>query len=294
MLNPHARFGRARRLQPEVEGAFRARGIAAEFRLTEFPGHGTELVAGMEAGCYDGVVAAGGDGTLFEVVNGLYALEPADRPPLGVLPLGTGNAFARDLELRSGDWQEALDIIAGGRLRKVDVGQVTTLVERFHFINIIGWGFVVDSGLAARRFKLAGDGAYTLGVLTAMASLKTQSLRIELDGQVIEQDNLLGEVSNSRYTGTHFLIAPDARLDDGLFDVTLVRRLSRRRLLRLFPTIYDGRHLEFEEVTARQARHVRVTEPAGLPLMPDGEFRGHTPLEIQCIPRDLKLFYPAG
>lgn len=293
VLNPLARSGRAGRLQADIEAAFRGHSIDADFLVTRQPGNATELVADLEPGRYDAVVAGGGDGTLFEVLNGLYQLPKPDRPTLGLLPLGTGNAFARDLGLAPFEWQKAVDIIAGGRHRRIDIGRITTPEEEFHFINIIGWGFVVDAGLASRRFKLAGNGAYTLGVLAALINLKTRPLSIELDGQSMEQDNLFVEVSNSRYTGTNFLMAPNAKLDDGLFDVTLVRRLPRRRLLRLFPTIFDGRHVQFEEVTCVQARHIRVLAPQGLPLMPDGEFRGSTPLEIECLHRDLTVYFPS-
>jgi diacylglycerol kinase (ATP) len=85
-------------------------------------------------------------------------------------------------------------------------------------------------------------------------------------------------------------MAPAAEFDDGLLDVTLLRRLSRRRLLRLFPTIYRGRHVEYAEVLTRHARCVRLLAPAGLSLAPDGEFRGNTPATIECLPRDLSLF----
>jgi len=292
VLNPHARAGRAGRLQPDLQAAFARYSIETEFHLTRGSGDATERVAGLEAGRYSGVLAGGGDGTLFEVLNGLYRLDADQRPPLGLLPLGTGNAFARDLGLEPFEWEKAVEIIAAGHVRRVDVGQVSTPREQFHFVNIIGWGFVVDAGLAARRYKIAGNGAYTLGVLTALARMRSRPLIMELDGELIEQDNLFVEVSNSRYTGTRFLMAPGAVLDDGLLDVTLVRRVSRRRLLRLFPTIFDGRHVDCEEVTTRQASHIRLSAPEGLPLMPDGEFFGKTPLEIRCLQQDLELYFP--
>lgn len=289
MLNPLARSGRAGRLQEDIRAGFARHSIAADFLETRAPGGATRLVAGLEPGRYDAVVAGGGDGTLFEVLNGLYRLDRDDRPPLGLLPLGTGNAFARDLGLQPLDWPAAIDLIATGESRLIDVGHVRTPEESFYFLNIIGWGFVVEAGRAAGRLKFTGNAAYTLGVLIALVRLRTHRLRIELDGEVIEQENLLTEVSNSRYTGTQFLMAPSAELDDGWLDVTLVRRLSRRRLLRLFPTIFDGRHVNEPEVTTRRARHIRVIHPAGLPLMPDGEFRGTTPLEITCLERDLEV-----
>jgi diacylglycerol kinase (ATP) len=204
--------------------------------------------------------------------------------------VGTGNAFARDLGLLSSDWRKAVDILANGSTRQVDVALVRTGSDEFHYLNIIGMGFAVDAGLTAKKLKLLGNAAYTLGTLWRVLQLKSYPLEIEIDGQRISEDNVFVEVSNSRYTGTTFLIAPGALLDDGLLDVTLLRRLPRRRLLRLFPTIYTGRHVDFEEVGTYRASHVRINAPAGMMLAPDGEFRGTTPVDIHCLHKDLELF----
>ena len=267
-----------------------ARGLRPEFLQTASAGHATELVAAAELRDFQGLVAVGGDGTLFEVVNGLYRRSDGARIPLGLVPVGTGNAFARDLELRPGAWREGVAVIARGRTRRVDVGRVSCPGDEFHFLNIIGMGFAVDAGLAARKLKFLGNAAYTLGTLWRVLRLRSYPLDIEIDGRRQRQDNVFVEVSNSRYTGTTFLIAPHARLDDGLLDVTLLRPLSRRRLLRLFPTIYTGAHVQFEEVRTCRARHVRIRAPEGMPLAPDGEFRGRSPVDIRCLPGDLELF----
>ena len=100
------------------------------------------------------------------------------------------------------------------------------------------------------------------------------------------------EISNTRYTGTSFLMAPDAVLDDGLLDVTLLGTLSRWRLLRLFPTIYKGHHVRYDEVQTCKARVIRITAPEGLVLAPDGELKGCTPATITCLERDLQIFGP--
>jgi diacylglycerol kinase family enzyme len=115
-------------------------------------------------------------------------------------------------------------------------------------------------------------------------------LRIEIDGRLTEQENVLVEISNTRYTGTSFLIAPSAQMDDGLLDATLLRNLPRLRLLRLFPSIYSGRHVDFEEVTVIQGKRIRILAPQGYPMVADGEFRGQTPVEISCLHRDLAIF----
>jgi diacylglycerol kinase (ATP) len=251
-------------------------------------------VAAADLMGYDGLLAAGGDGTLFEVLNGLYEHPPERRPPLGVVPVGTGNAFARDLGLQPGDWARSVALIGAGRTRQVDVGRAEPAgagPERaFHFLNIIGAGLPVAAMRTAERIKFIGRSAYSAAALWRAMRLQSYPLVIQMDDERVEQDALFVEISNTRYTGTTFLIAPSARLDDGLLDVTLVRRLPRRRLLRLFPTIYRGEHVGHPEVTTRQAREVRILAPDGLELAPDGEIRGHAPVTIRCLHRDLRIF----
>lgn len=294
VFNPRAAFGRARRLLPLVRS--RLEGFAqVDVLLTAGPGDAVHRVGDAKLSAYDGLVAAGGDGTLFEVLNGLYRHQPGRRPPLGLLPLGTGNAFARDLGLQPGDWEKGIALIRAGGLRRVDVGRAQPARGEgswpaFHFLNIIGAGLPVDAMRAAEHIKFVGRHAYSLAALWRALQLRSYPLRVELDGEVIEQDALFVEVSNTRYTGTHFLIAPAARLDDGLLDVTLVRRLSRTRLLRLFPTIYRGAHVQHGEVLTRQASSVVISGPPGLELAPDGEIAGHTPARISCLPGDLEIF----
>jgi diacylglycerol kinase (ATP) len=204
--------------------------------------------------------------------------------------MGTGNAFARDFGLMPSNWPDAVRLLAAGRTRQVDVGKAVCKGDQFYFLNIIGLGFAVDAGLAARKLKFVGNAAYTLGTLWRTLWLKSYPLVIECDGERVEQDNVFVEVSNSRFTGTRFLIAPAAEIDDGFLDVTLLRNLSRIRLLRLFPTIYKGRHVDFDEVETRRVRHLRILSPANMTLAPDGEFRGRTPVDIQCLHKDLDLF----
>ena len=290
IFNPSAAHGRSVKKLKSIRSSFANLGIDASFVPTSHPGHGTELVAGTSLSGYDGVVAAGGDGTLFEVLNGLYRHAKAERVPLGLLPIGTGNAFARELHLRGDTLAHAIEILHRGRTRQVDVGHVKTPERSFYFVNIVLMGFAVDAGLTARKLKFLGEPAYTLATLWQVLKLKSYPLIMETDGVPRKSDNIFIAVSNSRYTGTHFLIAPTASLDDGKLDVTMLEKLPRRRLLKLFPSIYSGRHVEYDEVKALQAAHIVIRSPAGLMLGPDGEFCGTSPAEISCLHRDLEIF----
>jgi len=145
VYNPSAAHGRAGSSLGQVRGLLAVRGVDAEIRLTERPGHAVEIVRDADLGEFECVVAGGGDGTLFEVVNG-YFLNPIEsRPPLGVLPVGTGNSFARDIGLRTGALEQAIDLVCGGHHRAVDVGRFTTGGETYHYLNILGLGFVCDA-----------------------------------------------------------------------------------------------------------------------------------------------------
>lgn len=290
IFNPNAAHGRSVRRLAAIKAQFEELCVKATFISTTHAGHGRELVASARLSDYDGLVAAGGDGTVFEVLNGLYSHPKSERIPMGLLPLGTGNAFARELHLDEDVLSSAIELLHRGQTREVDVGFVQTADQSFYFINIVSMGFAVDAGLKARKMKLFGEAAYTLATLWQVLRLKSYPLELELDGKTVTSDNVFITISNSRFTGTHFLIAPEAKIDDGQFDVTILQRLPRLRLLKLFPTIYSGRHVEYTEVSTCKASRITICAPQGFLLGPDGEFFGTTPAEISCLPGDLKVF----
>jgi diacylglycerol kinase (ATP) len=289
VYNPRAANGRAGRALANVRELFVARNVDTDVVLTEAPGHATEIVRQCDFRGYDGVVAGGGDGTLFEVLNGLFLNDPETRPPLGVLPVGTGNAFSRDIELRTGALDKAVELIGCGSRRAVDVGRFTANGEPRHFLNILGLGFVSDVGERAHRLKRIGNLSYTIGVLLQLISLSSYRMTIEIDGEVMERENIFCEISNTRYT-SNFLMAPDASIDDGLFDVTLLGKASRTRLLRCFPTIFTGEHIHLDEVETFRAKKIRIETDQPKVLAPDGENLGSTPVEVECLPRAVDVF----
>lgn len=290
VMNPQAGGGRAARLLPAIERELSRRSNELEVYSSSEVGSIRDWLGKKNLEGTDALIAAGGDGTLFETLNGLMCHSPQSRPPLGVLPIGTGNAFSRDLGLHAGDWQSALTLIFNGEIRQIDLGQIDCAQGRSYFLNIAGLGFVVAAGLTARKLKSMGRSAYTLAALWQTLKLRSHSLRMEVDGRLIEQDNLFVELSNSRYTGTSFLMAPGARLDDGMLDLTLLHALPRHRLLRLFPTIYSGKHVTYSEVTVMQGSEFEIIEPVGYPMIIDGEFVGSTPAGIRCLPGELSIF----
>lgn len=257
--------------------------------LTARRGHAIELVRNADLGSYDGVAAGGGDGTLFEVVTGWFRNVGGTKPPLGVVPVGTGNAFCRDIGLKTGAIDRAVELIADGRHRDVDVGRFSTEGETYYFLNILGLGFVSDVGERADRLKRLGNMSYTIGVLLQLISLRSYRMTIEIDGETLERENIFCEISNTRYT-SNFLMAPTAAIDDGRLDVTLLGKASRSRLLRCFPTIFTGKHVHLREVETFKAKRVRVRTDEPKVLAPDGEIVGSTPFEVECLQRAIRVF----
>lgn len=291
IFNPNSGYGRSVKKLTDIKLKFERLGINTIYLPTSYSGHGTELVTNTDLSEFDGVIAAGGDGTVFEVLNGLYQHPKSARKPLGLLPIGTGNAFARDLGLQPGAWREAIDLLHKGRTRQVDVGFVKAADKTFYFLNILGMGFSVDAGLSAQKLKGLGNTAYTLATLWQVLKLKSYPLVLEVGEKTVHSDNVFVTISNTRYTGTHFLMAPDAIIDDGLLDVTSLENLPRRRLLQLFPTIYSGRHVEYPEVSNFKTASIKIRSPEAMLLSPDGEFCGHSPAEITCLHQDLRIFF---
>ncbi|KAA3659227.1 MAG: diacylglycerol kinase family lipid kinase [Calditrichaeota bacterium] len=291
IFNPNAAHGRAQKLLPAIKTEFASHDLSAEFKLTEYPGHGRKILQDIDLSAYGGVIAAGGDGTVFDVINGIMDAEQKPRSRMGVLPVGTGNAFARELDLLATDWKEAVNIIATGKTKKVDAGYFETGESSHYYLNILGLGFVADVSQSATKLKVFGNPAYILGVLYQLVFLNHFKLTIELDGETIDQENIFVEISNTRYTGTTFLMAPGAKIDDGLLDVTLLQRTSRRRILKVLPTIFTGEHVNLSEVTVKQAKHIKIHTDTPKLLTPDGELLGYSPVEITCLPQVVEIFW---
>jgi len=296
IYNPQAGGGRAKDLLPKIEAYLNDRNLEFEIKLTTHSGHAVEIAENADLNEYDAVIASGGDGTLFEVLNGYYKNtscqnDPSTKPPIGLIPNGTGNAFMKELNLVKSDWQKAIDIIVLNKSRAVDVGRFVTQNQTYYFLNIVGMGFVSEVAQAAIPLKWMGNAAYTAATLLKLINLKAQKMQIEVDGDLLEREGVFAEVANTTYTGTDFLIAPKAKLDDGLLDLVLLNKISRLKLLRVFTSIYDGSHIDYPEIEYIQAKKIKITEEKPTKLIPDGEVLGETPVEFECLKEGVRFLW---
>ena len=290
IFNPWAGHGRAGKLLPQIEAYLHELDMEYDLLSTNSPGDGIELTRTADFTRYSGVIAAGGDGTLFEVINGYYQNNSAVRIPIGIIPVGTSNAFVKDMDFHDHDWRPALDIIKAGKTLKFDVGHFTNEGQTWYYLNILGLGLVADIVATANQLKALGTISYTLASFYHILKLKTFQVKMDLDGQLIERENVFVEISNTRYTG-NYLMAPAAKTDDGLLDITILGPKSRIGLMRSFPKIITGEHIHMEEVECFQASHIRIETNIPKVLTPDGELMGTTPLEIDCLKQAIDVFW---
>lgn len=276
-------------LRPELENEFKKHHIAFDLLRTQYHGHATHLVKKLSIREYDAIVSMGGDGTNYQVLNSILKYHGDSKmPPLGILPYGRGNSFAKDLNIFSS--QDGIDALGRQNTRTVDVCQFSQNQTEHYFVNLMGFGFVTDVAKTAIRFKWAANFSYVIGVFYRLMGLSFHQMVLEIDGEVISGQNCFVEICNSKYTGGNMLMAPEAAIDDGFFDAVVVSPLSRASLLATFPKIFKGTHGRNQAVKFIKGKSALVyTEPQKT-LLPDGEIFGTTPTEITVLPRLVRYF----
>lgn len=291
VYNPFAGFGKSEKVLPEVQKALFNKGIQYDMLLTKARGDATLLVKKADLSQYDGIISSGGDGTFHEVLNGYYQNKGEKKPPIGIIPIGTGNAFASELGLDGYEYEKAIDIISKKKIKKIDIGYCETQNEKFYFHNILGFGMVTDINQASNKYKIFGTNAYTIASLEKILFLKTFPLEIILDKKTIKQENLFVEIANTKYTGADFIMAPNAKIDDGLLDVILSRKTSRFNILKVFLQVFKGKHIFNKDIDYIKASSITVNTKEAKILTPDGESFGTTPLSITCKKQFLEFFW---
>lgn len=290
IANPAAGKGRegreGRRLRTEFEKA----GVAGEWLETSAPDDGIALAERSAREGAELVVAVGGDGTVNEVVGGLMRVPKERRPLLAVFPAGTGNDYSRVLGLRKWDVAGAAEVILRRDVRVLDAGDVN---GRF-FANSVGLGF--DGEVAADAAKLRfvrGFAAYLTAVFRVLRTWENFRLTAEIDGEVLEGPSILAAVAIGPASGGGFHLAPDARPDDGLFDVCRLGDFSKAEALRHLPKAISGSHLGLGKVWLRRGRRVTLRADRPLTAHVDGNLLTGvaywTPLEIRMLEGALRV-----
>ncbi|AHV95594.1 Sphingosine kinase [Paenibacillus sabinae T27] len=261
-------------------------GIEATTHATTGEGDATAAAADAVDRGYDLIIAAGGDGTLNEVVNGMA--EKPNLPPLGVLPLGTTNDFARAMGIPK-YWEDSCDLIIKQQSRLIDLGKAN---DRY-FINIAGGGTLTELTyeVPSRLKTMMGQLAYYLKGIEKMASLSPTELMIRANGQeLIHDEFMLFLIANTNSVGGFEKLAPDARIDDGLFDVIALKKCNLAELIRLVTLALRGEHLQDKKVVYFRTNEMEVTSTGYVQLNLDGELGGTLPGHFRILPQHLRIF----
>jgi YegS/Rv2252/BmrU family lipid kinase len=263
---------------------------------TASAGHAVDLAREAVADGVSIIAAAGGDGTIHDVANGiLQATEDTPTPvALGIIPIGTGNDFAKMVPGGT-PWAEAVRTLAAGRTTPYDVGIARWGARREYFLNAIGTGVDVE---VVRQIQRLGRGTgplvYLEGLLRALVRYRALPVEITADGGQKAEHIVLAAVSNGQCVGGMFRITPAASPTDGRLDLCVVADMSLASQLALVPRILRGTHVSSPRVQSRRVREVVLRVPAGLPLyfQIDGELRepaGVTELRIDVLPGRLPV-----
>ena len=293
VVNPAAGHGRGKKVFEGLEPRLRESFPGLEVRVSERPGHAVEIGREAARAAYDRILCLGGDGTPYEVLNGLYADgRPTRLPEIGQIPAGTGNSFLRDFDITTTD--QALDAILAGRRRQVDLvefdyqeGGKTT---RRYSLNIIGVGLIADIlRLTNERLKFLGSAGYSLAVLVRLIGGMNNRITIEADGRRFNVKDSALVISNSKFTGGKMKIAPAADTSDGKADIVLFNGVNRRQIVAIFAGVFSGKHASHPKVDLLQAASISVESDPRLRLMADGELIGWTPLRLKVLPGEVTI-----
>lgn len=322
IANPVAGNNAYGRVSDDLLRTLKDLGLDFDTAVTEYHEHAIELARGAANAGYGIVVAVGGDGTVYEVINGLMAVEREKRPRLGVVPVGRGSDFCRTVEIPL-DWMTAASMVASGRRRKIDVGWMEYMapdgVRTGYFVNIAGLGFdgeVMDRANnmpEAVSKTVGGIGSYVLSMVMTYATFHEKDVELQVDGgrhRVLANSVV---IANCRFLGGKMQIAPDAACDDGLLDVVVLgagygapeldepaggltphhsfieRTVAKVKIATKMPRIYQGTHVGDDSVLVLRGTKVKVTCDDRMILQADGEVIGEAPFTAEIVPGALEI-----
>jgi YegS/Rv2252/BmrU family lipid kinase len=297
ILNPASGGGRAWRDLGRIEACLRNQGLVWTTAVSERPGATIDLAAQALRQGFSRFLAIGGDGTLNEIVTGLFAGDQRPRDcTLGLIPVGRGNDWARTHRIPRG-YADAAALLRAGHTAAHDVG-VAELGPperrvRRCFINVAGVGF--DAYVVAQtRATRLGPFTYLAGLLRGFVGYRVPRLRLRADGEESEAPLFVAFAALGRYCGGGMHVAPRARTDDGLLDVTLIGDIGKLDLIVNLRRLFDGTILAYRKVRALRVSRLEVTAAEPVGVQADGEWIGETPAIFSVLPRALRVVVPAS
>jgi len=300
VVNPKSANGRTEKNWPDHCEKIKQAGVLLDYEYTLYPGHGTELTRLALSRGYNKIIAVGGDGTVNEAVNGLIANDKlvSDDIELAVFGLGTGSDFIRSLKVKN-NLESFINSLRNNSNHNIDVGKVTYISiggkpESRYFINAsnMGIGAEVVNQANLHSKVLRSRLTYLIRTIIAVFRYKNIQVSIQTDKEKTIEGKYCGLiVCNGQYIGGGMRIAPQAEIDDGFFDLVVIKDISIFRLLSCIHLIYRGKHIYLPEVEVYRCRSIKTDIADEALLETDGEIPGVSPVEYNIIPQCLTLKY---
>ena len=291
IVNPAAGGGKSRKLLPPALDRLRAGGIDVKIAETRAAGDATHIARDAYSQGIRHFIAVGGDGTSYEIINGLYPQSlNQERPTLGFLPLGTGNSFLRDFSDRGVEY--AIESLLVHRSRPCDVLRLRHRAGVIHYMNLLSMGFSADvATLRARRFARWGELGYFTSIFLTLARFNRRSFPLSVPGETAFDNRpcLFVTFNNSKFTGGTMMIAPKAQIDDGLIEYVRWGPIGRLGLIRNLPGLYDGTHIEHPLAERNAVQRIAFNLQNPVDVMVDGEVLTLHCEELDVLPAALNV-----
>ncbi len=294
IANLKAGGGRAIKQLKPILRLFQENGLIPEILETKYPRHAIELAETLAKNGANRIISAGGDGTAFEVINGVMRSGRQQDIHLGIIPIGTGNSFLRDFEINSG--LDAAKRIIENHTSKADIGKIVFkqkgIENVLFFHNMMGLGFLAEACcLRHTTLKFFGKYGYHAAFFYLLPYLKSYSMRLQIDQQPeIQLLTPLLAICNSQFTGRNMRISPNSSVNDGKFEIIFSEKLTRAELVKFFFTLPTARHLEHPKVQILNATKLNIHVDTIQYAMIDGESEGEQPFSIENLHQALKIY----
>ncbi|MFB5661192.1 diacylglycerol kinase [Alteribacillus sp. HJP-4] len=288
IYNPTSGKEQMKKQLPYILNRLEEQGYEASAHMTKREGCAKEEANRAGRNGFDVVIAAGGDGTIFEVINGLAELKK--RPKLGLIPAGTTNDLARALGIRGNSIERVCDILSTGNSNPIDIGKVNNQ----YFINIAAGGKLTELtyDTPSKLKTMMGHLAYYVKGVEKLGSLKPKKVKIEYDGKLFEGEIMMFLIANTNSVGGFEKLLPNASYNDGMFDMIIIKKTNVAEIVRIGTQALNGEHLHHNKVMYVQANRIKIEADSDMQLNLDGEYGGKLPAEFVNLHRHVEMFCP--
>jgi YegS/Rv2252/BmrU family lipid kinase len=286
IINPISGSGKAMKIYSRIKAKLGM--LPVKEVVSTKAGHIYELAFSLGKGEYDKVILVGGDGTFHEFINGMLNRDDGFMIPIGLIPAGTGNSLMHDLKLL--DPNDAIDKIIHSKTEKIDIAKVTFEKGHVFAFNVIGWGLPSTINQKAEKLKFFGGQRYNVASLLEIIRHPKWELLLNIDGKKSQGQYSFFMACNTIHTGKGMKVAPKASLQDGKFDIVLLKEASRFKLIKLFSKIFKGDHIHSDIVEYSQASSFSLEESVSSKLIIDGQVVGTTPFSAEVLPKTIEIF----